>query len=235
MQEVFREKSLIQGYDAVIDCARRLVGKSSVCWLKVLINLFHANTSAPLKLSSRPTRVHPGVAHLLRIVHIDSQGAWQVRGAAAFDIPVFVTEQYPARLGSTVQEIKEVLPQSCVPVAKTDFTMFGKTSPLGLHSSAATQRQQHVTGHFTWMLFGAFVQCLRYRSSCGSTQRFRVWCCAALRVMSVYCRQPWTSSVSIPHTSMKSFATKPLPVVGKQCVLCVTAAVVQRESLMCTL
>ena len=24
-QEVFREKSLIQGYDAVIDCARRLV------------------------------------------------------------------------------------------------------------------------------------------------------------------------------------------------------------------
>ncbi|CAL5219747.1 g1646 [Coccomyxa viridis] len=71
VQEVFREKSLIQGYDAVIDCARRLV-----------------------------------------------------RGAAAFEIPVFVTEQYPARLGSTVQEIRDVLPKSCVPVPKTDFTMY---------------------------------------------------------------------------------------------------------------
>ena len=49
-----------------------------------------------------------------------------MRGAAAFEIPVFVTEQYPARLGSTVKEIKDVLPHSCVPVPKTDFTMFGK-------------------------------------------------------------------------------------------------------------
>ncbi|CAK0763163.1 hypothetical protein CVIRNUC_003030 [Coccomyxa viridis] len=71
IQDVFRQKNLILGYDAVIDCARRLV-----------------------------------------------------RGAAAFDIPVMVTEQYPSRLGSTVEEIKECLPASSVPVAKTEFTMF---------------------------------------------------------------------------------------------------------------
>ena len=47
----------------------------------------------------------------------------QIRGAEAFHIPVFVTEQYPKALGNTVPELLEVLPSACQPVAKTDFTM----------------------------------------------------------------------------------------------------------------
>jgi len=35
-QEVFRQKNLIQGYDAVIDCARRLVGPLFLSVLHVL-------------------------------------------------------------------------------------------------------------------------------------------------------------------------------------------------------
>ena len=47
----------------------------------------------------------------------------QIRGADAFQIPVFVTEQYPKALGNTVPELLEVLPPSCKVVDKTDFTM----------------------------------------------------------------------------------------------------------------
>ncbi|EIE24735.1 Isochorismatase hydrolase [Coccomyxa subellipsoidea C-169] len=46
-----------------------------------------------------------------------------VRGAAALEIPIICTEQYPKALGSTVQEVLEVLPDACKPVPKTDFTM----------------------------------------------------------------------------------------------------------------
>ncbi|CAL8467777.1 g7315 [Coccomyxa elongata] len=46
-----------------------------------------------------------------------------VRGAIALEIPIFCTEQYPKALGSTVQELLDVLPEDCKRVPKTDFTM----------------------------------------------------------------------------------------------------------------
>lgn len=49
-----------------------------------------------------------------------------IRGAQALEIPVICTEQYPKALGSTVQELLDVLPDGCNRVPKTDFTMLGK-------------------------------------------------------------------------------------------------------------
>ncbi|KAK9830994.1 hypothetical protein WJX81_006626 [Elliptochloris bilobata] len=46
-----------------------------------------------------------------------------VRGAAALEVPIFATEQYPKALGPTVQELKEVLPESATTLAKTKFSM----------------------------------------------------------------------------------------------------------------
>ncbi|KAK9817134.1 hypothetical protein WJX72_010029 [[Myrmecia] bisecta] len=43
------------------------------------------------------------------------------RGAAAFGLPIFVTEQYPKALGNTVAEI--ILPANTPVVAKTHFSM----------------------------------------------------------------------------------------------------------------
>ena len=51
-------------------------------------------------------------------------------------MPVMVTEQYPSRLGSTVQEIKDCLPASSVPVAKTEFTMFGRHIAMPFQGAA---------------------------------------------------------------------------------------------------
>ncbi len=53
-----------------------------------------------------------------------------VRGAAALEIPIICTEQYPKALGSTVQEVLEVLPDACKPVPKTDFTMLGESTTM---------------------------------------------------------------------------------------------------------
>lgn len=47
----------------------------------------------------------------------------QVRGANVLGLPVIVTEQYPKALGSTVQELKDVLPPNSPVIAKTLFSM----------------------------------------------------------------------------------------------------------------
>lgn len=41
------------------------------------------------------------------------------------DIPVFATEQYPKALGPTVEELKGVLPDGALVVAKSKFSMLG--------------------------------------------------------------------------------------------------------------
>ncbi|KIZ03005.1 Isochorismatase domain-containing protein 2 [Monoraphidium neglectum] len=46
-----------------------------------------------------------------------------IRGAGVLGLPVVVTEQYPERLGATVSELKEVLPEAAPVLAKTLFSM----------------------------------------------------------------------------------------------------------------
>lgn len=46
-----------------------------------------------------------------------------VRAAKALELPIVVTEQYPKALGSTVDEVKSVLPEGAPVVAKTRFSM----------------------------------------------------------------------------------------------------------------
>ncbi|EFN51301.1 hypothetical protein CHLNCDRAFT_49249 [Chlorella variabilis] len=46
-----------------------------------------------------------------------------LRAAAALQLPVIVTEQYPKALGNTVEELREFIPQGAPVVAKTLFSM----------------------------------------------------------------------------------------------------------------
>merc|ERR1712130_448226 len=46
-----------------------------------------------------------------------------IRGAAALEIPVVVTEQYPKALGNTVNELTEVLPAGSLVQDKFEFSM----------------------------------------------------------------------------------------------------------------
>jgi nicotinamidase-related amidase len=48
--------------------------------------------------------------------------ATMVRGVAAMDVPIVVTEQYPKGLGPTVPEVAEHLPDGVEPLAKTVFS-----------------------------------------------------------------------------------------------------------------
>jgi nicotinamidase-related amidase len=45
-----------------------------------------------------------------------------VRGAAAMDVPIHVTEQYPKGLGETVPEVADHLPEGVAPVDKVRFS-----------------------------------------------------------------------------------------------------------------
>lgn len=46
-----------------------------------------------------------------------------IRAAKELQVPIVVTEQYPKGLGTTVQEVTEVLPQDTLTVEKTNFSM----------------------------------------------------------------------------------------------------------------
>jgi len=48
--------------------------------------------------------------------------ATMVRGAAAMELPIVVTEQYPKGLGATVDEVVRRLPDGAEPLAKTVFS-----------------------------------------------------------------------------------------------------------------
>jgi nicotinamidase-related amidase len=48
--------------------------------------------------------------------------ATMIRGAAALDLPVVITEQYPKGLGPTVPEVADSLPAGIEPIAKTVFS-----------------------------------------------------------------------------------------------------------------
>ncbi len=72
----------------------------------------------------------------------------QVRGAAALNLPIYVTEQYPKALGATVSEIKEVLPKSAPVIAKTKFSMIGAHPPY--QSAALKCRTACVARGLRW-------------------------------------------------------------------------------------
>ncbi len=51
-----------------------------------------------------------------------------LRGAAALNVDVIVTEQYPQGLGSTLPGLLELLPEGTPVLAKTDFSVFGDSA-----------------------------------------------------------------------------------------------------------
>ena len=51
-----------------------------------------------------------------------------VKAASVLNIPIFVTEQYPKGLGSTIPEIKTILQKNSVIQEKTDFNAFENKS-----------------------------------------------------------------------------------------------------------
>jgi nicotinamidase-related amidase len=53
---------------------------------------------------------------------VASRVSMAVRGFNILDVPIIVTEQYPAGLGRTAEEILLVLPDDLEPIEKTDFS-----------------------------------------------------------------------------------------------------------------
>ena len=51
-----------------------------------------------------------------------------VRGAELLGMPVIVTEQYPKGLGSTVEEVSLLLPESAIRFEKTSFGVMGEAT-----------------------------------------------------------------------------------------------------------
>ena len=63
-----------------------------------------------------------------------------VQGAAAFGIPILVTEQYPKGIGHTVAEVAEHLPRNLVPIEKMTMSCCG--TPRFVSSQADLYRRQ---------------------------------------------------------------------------------------------
>jgi nicotinamidase-related amidase len=57
-----------------------------------------------------------------RFADVAEASATLVRGAAAMDVPIHVTEQYPKGLGETVPEVADHLPEGVAPVDKVRFS-----------------------------------------------------------------------------------------------------------------
>lgn len=50
------------------------------------------------------------------------------KAASILNIPIYITEQYPKGLGSTISEIKSLLPENSAITEKTDFNAFENKS-----------------------------------------------------------------------------------------------------------
>ncbi len=60
-----------------------------------------------------------------------------IETAREFSLPVLVSEQYPKGLGPTVAEVRELLPEGCIPTAKTAFSCCGEPTFAPLFDSIA--------------------------------------------------------------------------------------------------
>jgi nicotinamidase-related amidase len=63
--------------------------------------------------------------HIHEYERVVARSVQMVLAARAIGLPVFVTEQYPKGLGPTVPDLRTVLPEDCVPIAKTTFSCLG--------------------------------------------------------------------------------------------------------------
>ena len=59
---------------------------------------------------------------------IVARSAIVAEAAKLLGVPIIATEQYPQKLGTTVDAIRRVLPESVVPIAKTAFSSCGAES-----------------------------------------------------------------------------------------------------------
>lgn len=67
----------------------------------------------------------------------------QIRGANILGLPIIATEQYPKALGSTVTELKDVLPASAPIIAKTRFSMITPEVHELLKQKSAVSQVRH--------------------------------------------------------------------------------------------
>lgn len=62
-----------------------------------------------------------------------------IRGAALLDVPVYVTEQYPKGLGTTVEEIQLAFASENLPIEKTTFSAGGEQLASALSEAGIKQ------------------------------------------------------------------------------------------------
>lgn len=85
---------------------------------KIASKFFIERESAVLLIVDIQTRLAPAIADHEQIVH---QSSVLLQTANLMELPVLATEQYPRGLGSTVEEIKQDLPEKVVVSEKISF------------------------------------------------------------------------------------------------------------------
>ena len=94
-----------------------------------------AASGAALLVVDLQTRLLPAIDQAERVV---ARSGLLVRAARLLEVPVWVTEQVPAKLGPTVPALAELLPERC---SKTTFHAGGAT---GLWEALAARQIRHL-------------------------------------------------------------------------------------------
>lgn len=136
-----------------------------------------------------------------RLSCLPSCTALQARGAGALGVPVIATEQYPKALGSTVDEVKTVLPKDTPVIAKTLFSMLTPEVEqwLGDRPSVKQVQNAHTHAHLVERTHAQH----RHRAASRACNASRARSCRRMQLQTTgACHIQHLSSMSMPWQVM---------------------------------